>query len=117
MQGFANIVSKPQCWTFSLYKKKAKTIHQSALLLWQMSSDDANSADRYQINLHMMQPGFVPASNKDEIRAEEMSGCDNKAKFCCSAFLSQEGEGEFLTISFSISRLTAELYKVPLSES
>lgn len=97
MQGFANIVSKPQCWTFPPPKKpkKAKTMHQSALLLWQMSSDDANSADRYQINLYMMQPGSVLASNKDEIRAEETSGCDNKAKFGRTAFFLKRARGSF----------------------
>lgn len=70
-------------------------MHQSALLLWQMSSDDANSADCYQINLYMMQPGFVLASNKDEIRAEETSAGDNKAKFCRTAFFLKRARGSF----------------------
>lgn len=67
-----------------------------------MSSDDANSADRYQINLYMVQPGFVLPSNKDQTRAEETS----EAKFLC---LRLKRKGKFLAVGFE--PLIAELHK------
>lgn len=63
---------------------------QSALLPWKVSSEDANSADRYQINAFMMQPEFVPPSNEDEVRPED-SDCDNEAKFCHTVFFVSRG--------------------------